>query len=657
MQKKLLVILISSAFGLNATWADSADNADELNNPQKAPDDLGDIIVTATRSEIDIEDAPGSVTVINHEEIKQKGGNNILDIVRGTPGISLQGIGSGGRKALSLRGMESKHTLILVNGKRLPASNDVIGPNTDYQYDWIPTGRIERIEVVRGPMSVLYGADALAGVINIITRKPTDKLEADIKLTGRLANGDSANDRDGHDIEFNLSGSIRPTLQFSMGGQQGRRASVSSKLKPGQSVIEGREKQQLSLELNWQPADQHNITLEYSNGQEDRWLDTATRLNLPYKSTYDIDRQQLSLGWKGSIGQTLSSLRAYRSNVEITNHTTNGVTPTVPQELQETIMEGTINFPVGLKQTITAGLEHRIEALENPNLTGGKDDFTLNSLYLQDEVDLTERTLITLGARIDDHEAFGSEVSPRASIVWNATDQWIFKGSYGHGFRAPTIKQVSPGYSFPLGIFVIASNPDLKPETNNALELGTHYSSEKYRIDAAVFDNKVKNLIDTRFDTFLPGGVRQQWTYDNIDEAHLKGAEFSTEVQLSNALKLTANYQYLDAKDSGGERLERRPRHTLSTGLSWQKNDWKVHLNAERLADQIIDFRVGRNLVPTEVPDYTLWNVGVRNTISKHIELAASIENLTDVRLEEESPVFRHEEYPRTLKLELRGSF
>lgn len=647
MQKKLLTTLILSA--MSTAWAES---------PTTDIDALDDVIVTATRSEINTSEAPGSVTVISREEIKQKGGENILDIIRGTPGISLQGVGSGGRKSISLRGMESKHTLILVDGKRIPASNDVIGPNTDYQYDWIPTGNIERIEIVRGPMSVLYGADALGGVVNIITRKPNKKLGGRVKLTSRLANGDFHNDGDGHDIELNLNGSANDKLQFSLGIQQSRRASLESKLKPKQSAIEGREKKQLSVGLDWQPADDHNIDFEYSTAKEDRWLDTATRTGALYQSTYDINRQQLSLGWKGPIGNNLTStLRVYQSKVDITNKATNGVTPTAPQELTDTALEGNISFPIGEKQFITAGLEHRNEELVNQNLVTGKDDFTLNSLYVQDEIDLTENTLLTLGTRLDNHEVFGNEISPRASLVWNATDKLTLKGSYGHGFRAPTIKQVSPGYEFPLGIFIIASNPDLQPETNDALEIGANYNTEKFNIDVALFDNKVKNLIDTRFDTFLPGGVIQRWTYENIDEARLKGAEISTKVLLSKSLNISAGYQYLDAKNGTGERLDRRPRHTLSAGVTWKKNGWKLNLNAEHLADQLIEERQGSIWVPTKVPDYTIWNAGARRSLNKNLELAIGIDNLTDVRLEDESTAFRHEEYPRTLKLELRGSF
>jgi len=652
MEKKLLTTLILCA--MNGAWAESSTNDTES---------LDDVIVTATRSEINVSEAPGSVTVISREEIVQKGGTNILDIIRGTPGVSLQGIGSGGRKSIILRGMESKHTLILVDGKRIPASNDAIGPNTNYQYDWIPTDNIERIEIVRGPMSVLYGTDALGGVVNIITRKPQKGLGGSVKLTSRLANDGSHNDGDGHDVEFNLNGSANDKLQFSVTGQQSRRASLASKQYLGESAIEGREKKQLSLGLDWQPSENHNIEFEYGTGKEDRWYVTNTdpieHTGTLYQSSYDIDRQHISLGWKGSIGKTTSSLRAYQSKVDVTNSATNGETPTVPQKLTETTLDGNISFSTGEKQFITAGLEHRNEKLENSNLVTGKDDFTLNSLYVQDEIDLTENTLLTLGARLDNHEVFGNEISPRASIVWTATDKLTLKGSYGHGFRAPTIKQVAPGYVFSLPGFEIASNPNLEPETNDALELGANYSTDKFSINTALFDNKVKNLIVTSFDTIsfdpIASVVVAHFSPKNIDEARLKGGELSTRISLSKNLNLNTSYQYLDAKNGAGERLESRPRHTLSAGVTWKKNNWKLNLNAEHLADQLIKPKESR--VITEVPDYTIWNAGARKSLNKNLELAISIDNLTDIRLEDKSIAFNHEEYPRTLKLEVRGSF
>lgn len=636
MHKKLLTILVAGL--CTNAWADE-------------PDTLDAITVTATRNEIKVKQAPGSVTILTRQDITQKGGENILEALRGTPGISLQGIGSGGRKTLSLRGMDSKHTLLLVDGKRIPASNDVIGPNTDYQYDWVPLEQVERIEVVRGPMSVLYGSDALGGVVNIITRKPDKAWSGDAKLTSRSSSDDGG---DGHEAELNLSGGVRDNVQLSLGAQQGRRSAVASQLIPNTSAIEGREKQQLALGIDWQPATGHNLSLEHTVGQENRWYDTLTRTNAPYQSRYDIDRQQTSLGWKGQVGKAKTSLRAYQSTIDITNSATNGVAATDPQKLDEQVVEGNAAFVVGDKQFITTGLEQRTEKLAHPKLAGSSDEATTRSVYVQDEIELSERTHLTLGARQDDHEVFGGETSPRASVVWDANDQLTLKASYGHGFRAPTIKQSSDGYSFQAGRTLIKSNPTIQPESSDTLELGANYSKGKLNLNAAVFDSKVENLIDLRLNRTLAGGV-QEWVYDNIDEANLRGVEVSADTQIRDNLKLNSSYQYLDAKDGDDQRLERRPRHTLTAGVEWEKNGWKTNLRAEHLADQAIASPTTG--VIGDVPDYTLWNAGVRKPINKHLEVAAGIENLTDVRLEEKSTAFRHEEYPRTLRLELRGKF
>ena len=638
MRKVVLLGLISSAMLVAIGEQSSAEEVV-----------LDAVFVTATLSEIDPAEAPGSVTVIDRQQIEQNGGENILDLIRGTAGISLQGIGSGGRKTLSLRGLESKHTLILVDGKRIPGSNDALGPNTDYQYEWVPTTQIERIEIVRGPMSVLYGADALGGVVNIITRKPGKKLTGNAKLSSRLPNGDvngNNDDGEGHDADFNISGGVTDNLQFSVGAQHARRSSVASKLKSGQSAIEGRKKQQLSFGANWQPAENHNIELEYNIGKEDRWFDTATRRNALYQSQYDIDRDQLSLDWKGTIGKTTSSLRAYQSKIDVINKATNGVAATAPQKLTDTVVDGTISVPLGEKHFITVGLEHRIEELENTNLVNNKENFTLNSVYFQDEIDINDSTLITLGARFDDHEAFGSEVSPRASVVWSVSDNLKLKGSYGHGFRAPTIKQASSDYVFSIGIINITGNSELEPETSDAFEFGANYSTEKYSIDAAVFDNKVKNLIE------LTGPITNR-TYQNISEARLKGAEISTKIFLKEGLTLNTAYQYLDAKDGDGILLNQRPKHSLSSGITWDNNSWQWSLNAEYLSGQTIE----KNNVATNVPGYSLWNAGVSKSLNKNLDLAIRVNNLTDVRLEDKSDAFLHEEYPRTFSLELRGKF
>ena len=630
MQKKILLVSILCSMNLSAAELEKLD----------------DVVVTATRSQVSTNDAPGSVTVINRKEIEQKGSSNLLDIIRATAGINIRGVGSGGRKSINLRGLESKHVLILIDGKRVPSSNDIIGPNTDYQYDWIPISRIERVEVVRGPMSVLYGADALGGVINIITQKPSKKIQGSVKYGHYFSNGDSSNDGDGYNTNANINGHLHNKIGFNLDLRKSKRDSVDSKIKSGQSAIEGHENEQFSLGLSYKLNQNHAITLDYNNGNENRWLDTATRRKKRYQSRYDIDKDLLSLAWKGTYGDKKVSLRAYNSKVKVTNKATNGVKATAPQELKDKTLEGSFLFPVGDKQFITAGFEHRKEKLINSRLKQGEDEVTFKSIYVQDEIDLTDNLLFTLGARMDDHSVFGNETSPRASVVWNINDKLAFKASYGHGFKAPNIKQASEDYIFRLGTIKVTGNNKLKPETNNAFEVGANYHTDRYSLDATLFDNKVKNLIE------LTGPITDR-SYKNVSEARLKGLELASAINLTQKLQLKTSYQYLDAKDGDGNALKHRPKHSVSSSLSWDLKQWKLNLGAEYVSKQVIE----HNRVSSNVPGYTLWNATMSKKINKHLEVSAGIDNLTDIRLEDKSPAFLHEEYPRTVRLELRANF
>ena len=153
----MVLTLLLAAVG----WAEDSESANETN--------MEKTVVTATRTALSLKDAPGAITVITAEEIESMAANDVFDVIRQTAGISLAGRGVGGRTAVSIRGQESRQTLFLVDGKRVAASDAVFGSLGL----WKPTGcrwpPIERIEIVRGPLSALYGSEAMGGVVNIIT--------------------------------------------------------------------------------------------------------------------------------------------------------------------------------------------------------------------------------------------------------------------------------------------------------------------------------------------------------------------------------------------------------------------------------------------------------------------------------------------------------
>uniref|UniRef100_UPI0013C33B35 TonB-dependent receptor plug domain-containing protein n=1 Tax=Azohydromonas sediminis TaxID=2259674 RepID=UPI0013C33B35 len=185
--KRCLVAAVGAACATALGTSAAAESATNAAAPET-------VVVTATRYPVNWVDAPAAISVIPRSEIEVRGADNVLGAIRGVPGLSLQGRTIGGRKVLSIRGMDSKQTLFLVDGKRVGASDGVMG-HSDYQYDWIPMNDVERIEVVRGPLSALYGSEAMGGVVNVITRRASaERWSGSAAVEGLRPDGDRGGD-------------------------------------------------------------------------------------------------------------------------------------------------------------------------------------------------------------------------------------------------------------------------------------------------------------------------------------------------------------------------------------------------------------------------------------------------------------------------------
>ncbi len=200
-------------------------SADAIPGPAGGLEQLPLVVVSATRHAMALVDAPAAISVVTQEQIEQRGAGNVLEALRGEPGVAVFGRTISGRKTLSLRGMDARHTLFLVDGRRIGASDGVIG-HSDFQIDWLSTDDIERIEVVRGPLSVLYGAEALGGVVNIITRAPGQAWQGAVRLEGSQAEGGRGGD--GHRASARLSGALAPELSARLSLADSRRDDVAA---------------------------------------------------------------------------------------------------------------------------------------------------------------------------------------------------------------------------------------------------------------------------------------------------------------------------------------------------------------------------------------------------------------------------------------------
>ncbi|MBI4740703.1 MAG: TonB-dependent receptor [Betaproteobacteria bacterium] len=609
---------------------------------------LKDTVVTATLSEHDTRTAPASVTIITREELETRNAADLLDAVRGTPGMTFSPRQVGGRKTIALRGLEGKHTLTLIDGRRISPSDDVVG-HSDYQYGWLPIQAIERVEIIRGPMSTLYGSEALGGVVNLIARQPKDRwIGSAMASASNMIGGDGGGDS----IRASVfaAGPVGERLTLRLTGESATKSAVPKKEDPRYSEIEGSRSHSAGIGGTVKLTDRQSLDVGWNDGREERFYNDVTTTGVigQYETRYLIDRSQGSLAWRAEFDGWRSQVRAYRSEIDIKNSRTNGLAATRPQNISDQVVDGFAAIKLG-GHLLTAGGEFREETLKNSGLIGGKDDATHKALFVQDEFFLADKLALTAGLRADNHEIFGTEASPRAYLVWEAAPALVVKGGYGHAFKAPTLKQISPSYVGAEGPHTFMGNAKVKPEKSDSLEIVADWKRGPLSLRGTLFHTKVEDLITYRLLSVV--GIRRTYLYDNVNKASISGFEAGFTWDVGGSLSWNTDLTLLKTKDKAtGKTLEDRPDATLASRLDWTIGDgWGARGGLEYVGAQ-----TGAGL---GLPGYSLWNASIGKHLGKTFSLRAGVNNLSDVRLAEKSPNFGYAEPGRTLFATLRADF
>lgn len=615
-----------------------ADNTEEI--PQ--------VVVTASLIEQKLEDAPASITVIGREELNNRPVQDLADALVGAAGVHVGGVGLG-RRGISIRGMSNEYTLTMIDGRRVSQTASVIG-HSEADVGWIPTEGIERIEVVRGPMSSLYGSDALGGVINIITRSATDEWRASMNSRGEWRE----DDRGGEVMQTGLYVSgplVQDRLGITAYGEFRDREPTVSPTDPRLSEMEGREVVNGNLALNWTPDDAQRISLNYGRGSEDRERNAVTGRNY-YVTTDLIDREQYALSHIGHWQWGETSVRAYGTKLEKVNRRSSG-TPVRPQLLEDRTYDARTTLNLGDSNRLSLGGEWREEELFDTSMNReGYDSVRHRAVFVQNELDL-DRWLLVLGTRYDDHDIFGGYNSPRAYAVYHATDRLTFKGGVGRGFKAPNLKVLSPEYSVTTSAFVVFGNPNLEPEFNTSYELGAHYRAARWSVQATLFQNDVKDLIQSY--CAADCDALRVLNYENVDQARIRGVEIATSLAPLPRLAMDLNYTFLNAKDlSADQPLAEKPKHAANLTLKWLATD---KLNAQVRANYYGKQTMYASEVRHGLPDYTLWGADLNYQLTQRFKLHLSGDNLTDESLAELSTRFNYVEVGRSYSAGFTGSF
>lgn len=587
----------------------------------ETPNAMETMVVTATMTEKRLADAPGSVEVITTQDIVDLNALNVAEALESATGL-IVGTESGRIQVPSIRGARSKHTLVLLDGRRL-----AFGYNDMVDLRQIPTVLIERIEIIRGPGSALYGSDALGGVINIITKKAPKDLTA--KATGQYGTN-----VEGEGQEFVAGGYL--------GGSVDRfRALVATEIRhkadwdrDDTAPDDGfsTEPAFLAGRFVFDATDNHSLSggVEY---MQNTYAGDQFYENLTRERTADEDRTGYYLQYDAKILDTdRILLRANRSEygntIDFTPYVLSGDRQTEQNVNQ---LEARYSGLFFQNHLFTLGGEFRREGLDDTQAGVTTDDAVENlSVFLQDEFQILEPLSLVLSLRYDSHSEFGDHWSPRASVIYSPLDNLRLKASWGQGFRAPSLTELFVTTTKKRGKEVYAANADLQEEEATTYEIGIEGEYGDMYGGVTAFRTEVDNLIESVFDRTTGKGSSKvsHYSYENIAEATLQGIEAQAGAKLPLGFSLDTTMLWLDVDNtSGGEDIGGHPEFKAYAKLGYSLPEHRVRANVHTNFVGRMTYSDG------DQESYTTCGARVSKALNDNLELFAGAENIFGTRL------------------------
>ena len=571
--------------------ADPSDRAE----PQSVTID-DEIVVSASLVDVEKKRIGSSVTVIDRDEIERRNKTTVLELLRTVPGLEVGQTGGPGRAAsVFIRGGNSSHTLVTLDGARLNG-------NTTGAFDFsdLAADQIERIEIVRGPQGLLYGSEAVAGAVHIVTRRgagePSAWLEGSVgsdnysKLAGGVRGGDesfhynvgaarlatdgvSAADEDAGNSEAdawtNLTASAR------VGGRLWGEATIDAAVRytAGDADVDG-----FTFPIG--PTDDLNAE------QERRMVTSQVEVRAP-----------LGEGWTQTL--TVSDHRDDLEGIDPDDVFSNF-------EIRSTTTALATQADLAFSSDDRLSIGYRVEKRQADNVGSFEQSLYVRSLYLESLWSLGPWVDLSVGVRNDAHDVFGDETTYRAALSARLGELWRLHGSFGTGFKAPTFNEL---------YFPFYGNLGLKPELSEGYDVGVELSRGAVTVDLTYFDTSFEDLILFAF----PGG------FVNVAEASSTGFELSLDWRASEAVRVYATHTHNETEDlSTGAPLARRPERRSTVGLSmdWAER-WSLAADVIAVADRI-------DVTGEAMDDYERVDLALRYRLSERVRPFARLENLLD---------------------------
>lgn len=592
------------------------------------------------------------VTVLSGEAIRDAGHETVGEALREVAGIvtrrGSEGTGAAGEQ---IQGIDSRQVLVLIDGQPMVGARGV--KSGVLNLDRESTLRLDRIEVVKGAASALYGSDAIGGVINLITREPHRPLEIDTHA--------SSGSHGVADVAADAGGLGRWGTVFLSAGRHQRDAFDLTPTTPDTTGAALR-RNDLSARVSTSPTPAWLLSgtvTSYWNTQSGRSVGELG----PQEDRTPSDAQTYGARAEWRLDpQTTAEFRAYRGRY---SESSSGVllnaarTPLEPGDL----FQGFSKFDSSLTRTfadrhqLRGGLEWTGDSYRGQNRIrdAGGNTATTRVVWGQYEVNPVSALTVTTGVRADDHSAFGTAVSPKAAGNLRLSDSVSARVSYGRGFRAPDLGQLYYRFLNPTNLYQVIGNPLLQPERSGSWQIGLDArSGTRAHLSVNLFRNDVTNLIEATSLGFIvtPAQLaavsaaehldsdfnvqlnRLLFLYKNVTHARTEGVELNGDVRLGEAVRFSACYAYLDAinVDTGLDLTGRNPQQG-TVRLDWTPAHMGIRANLRGAfySSWIVSrSTTSAGVVDTRASQFALWDLTVSKTLVRGAELFGAVDNLTN---------------------------
>ncbi|MDQ7817425.1 MAG: TonB-dependent receptor [Melioribacteraceae bacterium] len=594
---------------------------------------LQEVVISATRTETPYYTLASSVSIISADDIAKKQYYSVVDLLREIPGVTIiQQGGPGKLSNLFLRGANPNHTLVIIDGTEM---NDPSSPNNAFDFSFLATHDIERIEIVKGPQSTLYGSEALAGVINIFTKRGSVNRNYNIQTEGGSNNFFRAN--------INTSGRLGLIDYFLSINRIGSDGVSASNSKFGNIEKDGFTNNGLTAGFGFDLADLGNLNLKYRITKAESDLDQSEKFGDDPNYIYRVEEQTLSATFNNS---SFNGKWENRFNTSILRRFSNAfdnfdyIRPNVYSDSYNRSSRIKFEWQNNLRfidyNLITIGIETEREKANTSYLSVSEwgpynsifpeESVVTTGFYIQDQVNISNTFFTSIGFRVDKHQKFGSIATFRFAPAYYFSNLDLkFKFTYGTGFKAPSLFYL---YDPMFG------NPVLKPEKSKGWDIGfeKYLSGKRILIGLTYFNLKMENMFgfDSNFRTV------------NIAQASSKGIEFYTSLINIDRFSVNANYTFTDTKDlfdgsvDFNQQLLRRPKHQASINMNYMISE-NLNLNSGlryvgKREDKDFSAFPAQRVVLTE---YILVNISASYKLFNYLQLTGRVENLFDEEYEE----------------------